>query len=143
MVYLGADHRGFELKEQLKHFLIKSGHKVEDLGANEYDKEDDYSDIAHAVADAVGGDENSRGILLCGSGVGVDIVANRHPGVRCALSWKKEIAEQSRKHEDINMLAIPADHVKAQDAEQIADVFMKTAFTGEERHTRRIGKIND
>lgn len=143
MVYLAADHRGFELKEHLKSYLIQAGHGVEDLGAQEKFDGDDYPDFAHAVTEKVAEDEKHRGILLCGSGVGVDIVANRHPGIRCALSWKKEIAEQSRKHEDINVIAIPADHVSDEEAQQIANTFLCTPFIGEERHVRRIGKINN
>src|SRR3989344_1851366 len=141
-IYLGADHRGFELKEKLKEWLKDHGYAVEDLGAHKLEPEDDYPDyaiaVAHKVAEAP--DEN-RGILLCGSGVGMDIAANRVNGIRAALSFNAAVAKQSREHEDANVLVLAADWLAPDDAGEILKTFLETPFSGEERHVRRIGKM--
>lgn len=141
MIYIGADHRGFELKEVLRERLIRDGEEVFDVGATTYDKDDDYVDFASQVAEAVMGDDKNRGIVLCGSGVGVDIVANKYDGVRCALVGDVARAKQSREHEDANMIAIAADVVDAGKAYEVVRAFLDTDFSGEARHERRIDKI--
>lgn len=141
MIYLGADHRGFELKEVLKKRLIEEGLEVTDLGNDHPDPNDDYVDFATKVAHAVSEFPENRGILLCGSGVGVDIVANKIDGVRCALASDQRTAIQSREHEDANVLALPADKLESELAYEIIKAFLNTEFSGEGRHERRLEKI--
>lgn len=138
-IYLGADHRGFELKERLKKRLIEVGEEVEDLGAFELCAGDDYADFGIAVAKRVVG--GGRGVLLCGSGHGMDMVANRFGGVRSALCFNEEVARQAREHEDVNVLTIPADWVGEEEAWKMVEAFLKTEFSGEERHKRRLAKL--
>lgn len=142
MLYLGADHRGFKLKEELKQYLVQQGNEVEDLGAFEYDKDDDYSDFSSAVATKVAENpEAHRGILICGSGHGVDMVANKFRGVRSALCWNRQVAAQSREHEDANMLVLPSDHLDEVVAKDIILVWLGKQFDGTERNVRRLEKI--
>ena len=141
-LYLAADHRGFILKEQLKEYLTSQGREVVDLGASSLDPNDDYVDFVSEGARKVA--ENpaeNRGIFLCGSGHGVDIVANKFKGVRAVLCWNAEVAKQSREHEDANVLILPADWVAFNQAKQVVDVWLTTEFSGEERHLRRLKKI--
>lgn len=141
MVYLGADHRGFGLKNRLKILLEDEGFEVTDLGNDHLDPNDDYVDFAHKVAEAVVTDPTNKGIVLCGSGVGVDIVANKVDGVRCALVQDIQLAIQSRQHEDANILALPADILEEEQAFDIVTAFLKTEFSGEKRHERRLEKL--
>ena len=114
------------------------------MGAPGLDMQDDYPIYAAKVARKVLEDpENNRGIMICGSGVGVSIVANRHPKIRSALCWKPEIAEQSRQHENINMIGLPADHLTGSSAVDTVDAFLNTEFIGEERHQRRLKELGD
>ena len=142
MVYLAADHRGFLLKEELKKFLVDSGFEVQDAGAHSFDKNDDYPDFAIAAAKGVAADlRKNRGIILCGSGHGAGIVADKFKGLRAALCFNKEVAIQSREHEDANILVFAADWISIEDAKEIVMVWLKTPFSGEERHIRRLKKI--
>ncbi len=102
VVYIGADHRGFELKEELKLRLTVEGYQVEDVGNKEFDPEDDYVDFAKALGDIVADSSDAKGILICGSGVGVDMAANKVRGVRSCLVFDEKRAIQSRLHEDAN-----------------------------------------
>ena len=141
-IYIGADHRGFELKEELKKFLIEKGYEVEDVGAFKYDKDDDYPDFARQVAERVAGDpEHSRGVLLCGSGTGMDAAANKVRGVRATIAFSKEITRAARNDDDINVISLPADFLKSEEAEEIAEIFLKTPFEAVERRVRRLQKI--
>ena len=141
-IYIGADHRGFELKEELKKFLIEKEYEVEDLGAFEYDQNDDYPDFARQVAERVAGDpEHSRGVLLCGSGTGMDAAANKVRGVRATIAFSKEITRAARNDDDVNVISLPADFLKSQEAEEIAEIFLKTPFEAAERRVRRLQKI--
>jgi ribose 5-phosphate isomerase B len=142
-VYLGADHRGFELKEKMKPILSGEGHEVEDLGNKSLDSEDDYVDFAARVAEEVEKNPEARGILFCGSGAGVDIVANKFDGVRSILASFPEEARVARQDDDVNVLALPADFISETQAQEIVKVFLETNFKGEERHKRRLGKITD
>ena len=137
---IASDHAGFELKGKLIPQLEKMGYAVQDLGTHSEDSSD-YPDYAHPLAEEVSRGQAKRGILLCGSGVGVDIVANRHPHVRAALSWMPEIAELSRKHNDSNVLVIPARFVSDYEAAEIVDKWINTKFEGG-RHARRVDKID-
>jgi ribose 5-phosphate isomerase B len=144
MIYLGADHRGFKLKEKLKIFLKEEGYQFEDLGAEAINPSDDYPDIAAPVAQKVSEDpQNTQGIVICGSGVGVDIVANKFKGVRSSLVWlaDKELVQRSRSHDGANVLALPADYITDEQAKTIVKIWLQTAFSGAERHQRRINKI--
>lgn len=140
-IFIGADHRGFELKEKLKKYLKQKSYEVVDVGNAAYDPHDDYPDFANAVAEMVGADTDARGILICGSGAGVAIAANKHASVRAATIANAKQAFMARSDEDINILAFAADFTDAQTAEEIADIFVTTPFSGDERHVRRLSKI--
>ncbi len=143
VIYIGADHRGFELKNQLRDFLKAKGYQVVDMGAESYDKNDDYPDFASAVARKVSLDyENARGILLCASGVGVDVVANKFRNVRSALVLSPDQAFDSRNDDDSNVLSLPAEYLKPEEAQKILTVWLETPFAGEERFRRRLDKIS-
>lgn len=142
-VYLGADHRGFELKEEVKVWLAEWGVEGEDKGAFELIPGDDYGDYAKRVVEVMmieGG--VSRGILICGSGHGMDISANRFAGIRAILGFNVEVVRQGREDEDANVLVLPSDWVSFEEAKERVKVFLETPFSGEERHMRRIGKLS-
>lgn len=143
MIYIGADHRGFELKEKLKKRLAEDSLEFTDLGDEKLDINDDYVDFAEKVATATVSDEVNKGILLCGSGAGVDIVANKVDGARCALAFDVIRARQAREHEDANIIALPADILSEDQAYEITKTFLNTPFSNEERHIRRIAKIEE
>ena len=139
-LYIGSDHAGFEMKEALKVWINKEfpTEVIEDKGCETLDS-CDYADYAHAVAENVTGD--SRGILLCGSANGVSIAANKHAGVRAALSWTEEIAVLARQHNDANILSIPARFVTFEVAQAMVRAFLNTPFEGG-RHAKRVEKID-
>jgi ribose 5-phosphate isomerase B len=136
---LGSDHAGFELKEYIKKYLIDNGFEIIDFGTHS-DKSVDYPDFAHPVASAVNNKEYERGILICGSGNGVSIVANKYPNVRAALCWKGELAELARQHNDANILSLPARYISTDEAIKAVDLFLNTPFEGG-RHQTRVDKI--
>lgn len=143
-IYIGSDHRGFKLKESIKTFLASQNYEVVDLGNDRYDENDDYPDFAAAVAKKVAeNSEENRGILLCGSGVGVDIVANKFKGVRSALIFNPKQARLSRNDDNANVLSLAADFLSEDDAQRIINVWLKTPFSGEEKYSRRLQKIRD
>jgi ribose 5-phosphate isomerase B len=142
MIYLGADHRGFELKNKIKKFLEELGYECEDLGAFEYDKDDDYPDFAKAVARKVIESSKNRGILICGSGVGIAIAANKIKGIRAGAILKPEQARATVNDEDLNILSLSADYLSEDQAKEIVKTFLETKFSGEPRHKRRINKID-
>ncbi len=143
MLYLGADHRGYKLKEVIKKDLQKKRIIFLDLGNLKYDPEDDYPDFAFGVSKKVS--ENSKenkGILICGSGIGVCIAANRFKNVRAGLCFDKKMAELARSHADINVLCLSGDRIKEKIAFGIVDKFLNTIFSGEKRHKRRLKKLD-
>lgn len=141
-IYIGADHRGFALKEKLKAVLSNEAYTVVDLGAAAYDQNDDYPDFARAVVEAVGKNPGEdRGILICGSGFGVDIAANKFPGIRSVLPSSPDHAYIARHDDDANVLAIAADFTDESVAQKIAKTFLVTPFAKEERYKRRLEKI--
>jgi len=143
IIYIGADHRGFKLKETLKNFLHGEGYEVADLGAASFEQGDDYPDFAAAVGKKVSAEpERDRGILVCGSGVGMDVVANKFPGVRSAVAISADQIYAARHDDDVNVLCLAADFISDEDAQKIVEVFMATPFSGEERHKRRLEKIS-
>ncbi len=143
MIYIGADHRGFNLKEELKQKFTEEGVEITDLGDDRLEAEDDYVDFAKKVAEEVTKDPENKGILLCGSGAGVDIVANKIDGIRSALVQDVERAKQAREHEDANVLSLPADILDLETAWQISKTFLETPFSGDARHVRRLEKLEE
>jgi len=137
---LGSDHAGFKLKEYLKQYLTDKGFEITDFGTNST-KGVDYPDFAHPVAKAVNDMKFETGILICGSGNGVNIVANKYPNVRAALCWKTELAELARLHNNANILSLPARFITFDEAIKIVDLFLSTTFEGN-RHQLRIDKIS-
>lgn len=144
LLYIGADHKGFVLKEQVKKYLARLGYQPQDMGNSQNDPDDDYVDFAAAVAKnvsaATGGE--GRGIVICGSGAGVDIVANKHERVRSVLGFSTNQVFDARRDDDVNVLALPADWLKPEAAEEIVKVFLTTPFSGGERYLRRLEKIS-
>jgi ribose 5-phosphate isomerase B len=139
-IAIGCDHAGFDYKEDLISFLEGKGLTYKDFGT--YSKDSvDYPDFAHAVALAVESDEFAFGILLCGSANGVAITANKHQHIRAAICWGEELAELARKHNDANIICIPARFVREGDAEKMVDLFINTTFEGG-RHQNRVAKIS-
>ena len=136
---IAADHAGFELKEALKQSLERRGVAYRDLGTSSSDSVD-YPDFAHRLADAIGRGEAERGLLVCGSGQGMAMAANRHHGVRAALATDEESARLSREHNDANVLSLGARVTPPDRAERILEVFLATPFAGG-RHERRVSKI--
>ncbi len=144
IIYIGADHRGFNLKEILKNYLKDSGYTVSDLGDEKYDENDDYPDFAVKVAKKVSADPTgSRGVLICGSGVGVDVVANRFPYIRSGLAISTDQILAARNDDDINVLSLAADFIDEETAKKILSVWLQTSFSGEERFKRRLDKIKE
>ena len=144
IIYIGADHRGFNLKGQLEAALKNDGYAVIDVGDEKFVADDDYTDYARAVAENVGKDpEARRGIIICGSGFGVDIAANKIKGIRAALAMSPDHIYQGRHDDDVNVLAISADFVAGDDALKMVKVFLTTPFAKEERYVRRLRKISD
>ncbi|MDO8557481.1 MAG: RpiB/LacA/LacB family sugar-phosphate isomerase [Candidatus Jorgensenbacteria bacterium] len=143
VIYLGADHRGFQLKEHVKQVLLDRGYPVVDLGNAVYDESDDYPDFAQKVAQKVSVDfERGRGILFCGSGVGVDIVANKFPHVRSALAGTPNQAFDSRADDNSNILSLGANYIEPEDAIKIISTWLETPFSEDERHKNRLRKID-
>lgn len=138
-IAIGADHAGFSLKELLKKWLEEKGHPTRDYGT--YSNESaDYPDFAHPVAKAVEQKEFDLGLLVCGSGNGVAMTANKHQGIRAAICWTEDLAALAREHNDANVLCLPARFVSSEDAVRILDRFLHSSFEGG-RHARRVGKI--
>lgn len=142
-VVLGADHRGFKLKEIIKKFLIARGCAVDDVGASEYNHDDDYVDFAEAAIKKVLHSPERKAILICGSGHGINIVADKFKGIRAALAFNRQVAVQSREHENSNVLILPSDWVDESSAKDIVADWLETKFMGEERHVRRLEKIEE
>jgi ribose 5-phosphate isomerase B len=140
-IYIGADHRGFELKENLKQWMLQSNLEFEDMGASSLNPLDDFADYAKAVAEKVAADKESRGIVICGSGVGVDVTANKIKGILCGLGFSPEQVLSATQHDHINVLALPAAHINQQQAETIVSTFLKTPYAQDEKYLRRVKKI--
>ncbi len=138
-IIIGSDHAGFQMKQALRDWLIAREYVVEDFGVQS-DSPADYPDIAHPVAERISEDNAYIGILLCGSGNGVAITANKHPDIRAAICWTDELASLARLHNDANILCIPARFVTLEDAMSMAERFLNTAFEGG-RHQRRVNKM--
>jgi ribose 5-phosphate isomerase B len=138
-VLIASDHAGFELKAALEQELQALGYAVEDLGPDS-DASTDYADYAHPLAERVSSGEAERGVLLCGTGLGMSYTANRYPHVRAAVAWTPEVAALAREHNDANVLVLPARFVGTEEGKAILRAWLDTPFTGG-RHARRIAKI--
>ncbi|MBP3351599.1 MAG: ribose 5-phosphate isomerase B [Lachnospiraceae bacterium] len=140
MIAIGSDHGGFDLKEKVKAHLLEKGYEVKDVGC--YEKVSvDYPTFGHAVAKAVAAGECEKGIVICTTGIGISITANKTAGIRCALCSEPLSAKMTRLHNDANVLAMGAALVGDMMAMEIVDTFLGTAFSGDERHQRRIDLI--
>lgn len=138
-ILIASDHAGFEMKVKLEAELKFLGYDVEDLGPSS-DASSDYADYAHPLAARVSSGENERGVLLCGTGLGMSYAANRHPHVRAAVAWTPEVAALAREHNDANVLVLPSRYLGEQESRDILRAWLDTPFAGG-RHTRRIAKI--
>ena len=139
-ILLANDHAGTSLKNEIKKVLEKKGYNVTNLGCDT-EESVDYPDFAHPLAEKVSSNDNLKGIIICGSGIGVSMSANKHKGVRSALCWNKETAKLSRSHNNANVLSLPARFLAKKEALEIVEIFLNTDFEGG-RHKKRVDKIN-
>lgn len=140
---IASDHGGFDLKEFLKESLNLPSAKVDDFGAYSYNDGDDFPDFVVPVMVALSNEPNSLAVVICRNGVGVSVLANKYPGVRCALGINVKHVISAREHDDVNVLALPGDYVTKEDALTMVQVFLGTEFPGRERHARRLKKITN
>jgi len=140
-IIISNDHAGVELKNRVKDYLESKGYNLKDLGNNDGESVD-YPDIIHPLAKEISEKNDSKGIIMCGTGNGVSMVANKYEGVRAGLCWSKEIAELIRKHNNANILSLPARFISIKDALEIVKVFLETDFEEGGRHERRVNKID-
>lgn len=143
MIYLGADHGGFEKKGVVKAYLKERGYSVTDMGPQVKDENDDYPIVGEKVARKVAEDPNNRGVLLCRSGAGVCIVANKIKGIRAAQAWNAEVARAVRNDDDANILCLAADQLDLEEIKKIVQIFLDTSLGTEERYRRRLQEIQD
>lgn len=141
-IYIGSDHAGYDLKQKIKKHLEQKGQKTVDLGVFASESPADYPDIAHEVAEKVMENGGAEGILVCGTGVGMCMAANKIKGIRAAVCESEQTVEMSRRHNDANVLCLGGRVVEPAIALKIVDVFMSTPFDTAERHARRVGKID-
>lgn len=140
-ISIGSDHAGFEMKRELIEFVQKLGHTVHDVGTFEPGKPDDYPDYAALVAEEVRGAKADRGILVCGSGVGVSVAANKFKGIRAGLCHDHYSAHQGVEHDDMNVLVLGSRIIGSMMAQDVAQAFLGATFSNEERHVRRLNKV--
>jgi len=138
-ILIASDHAGFELKEKLERALRELGYDVDDLGTNSSESTD-YADYAHPLAREVSEGRAERGVLLCGTGLGMSYTANRYPHVRAAVAWNPEVAKLARQHNDSNVLVLPARFLSEEQGVDILKAWLETPFEGG-RHARRVDKI--
>ncbi len=143
-IYIGADHGGFSLKEDIKTYLLSKGHAVVDMGAHALDLGDDYPEFAYAVAEEVAKNtQEDRGILICRSGAGMDIVANKVKGIRATAVYSIASAVHAREDDNVTVIALAGDVLKIREACEIVDAFLSSRFKNEERYSRRLQEIAD
>lgn len=140
-VLIAADHAGFELKNELKGFVEALGHDVIDLGASHYDALDDYPDFARILATSLVEGEGERGVLICGSGIGAGIAANKVRGIRAGICAEPYSAHQGVEHDDMNVVVVGSRVTGIEVAKEIVKSFLGATFSGEERHIRRLNKV--
>ena len=152
MIYLGADHRGYALKEKLKLWLEQLGYQYEDCGALEYNKDDDYPDFAELVREKIAQSQRGltsylevkpQGILICGSGIGMAVAANKIKGIRAGTAINPKQIAEAVNDEDLNVLTLSADFISEDQAKAIIKIFLKTTFAGAKRFQRRLEKIKE
>ncbi len=141
MIYLGADHAGYYLKEELKPHLKELGYEFADLGAKEFNPKDDYPDFARLVGEKVSGTEN-LGILVCGTGLGMCLAVNKLPEIRGALVWNDFTAKQAKEHLNANVLCLAGKVLDGETAKRIVSIWLKQEFSDEPRHQRRLDKVS-
>lgn len=144
-VFIAGDHAGFELKNRIKEHLVHGGYDVEDVGPHQLDPDDDYPKYAFELTTKILGEESDdpRGILVCGSGQGVCMAANRVGGIRAALVWSQEMARETRRDNDSNVLCLASRFTDGDTAISIVDNWLQEDFSGEARHQRRINQIEE
>lgn len=142
-IFIGADHRGFELKEFLKEKLQENNFEIEDCGNFVYDPEDDYPDFAFKVGEKVIENIGSLGILICGSGAGVCFAVNKIKGIRASIIYNEEMAKRAKADDDLNVLCLASDFIFKEEALKITKVFLETEFKNETKYLRRIKKVSD
>lgn len=140
-ISIGADHAGYDMKQELIQLVEKLGHSVHDVGTFEPGKPDDYPDYATLVADDIRSGNAERGILVCGSGVGVSVAANKYKGIRAGLCHDHYSAHQGVEHDDMNVLVLGARIIGPMMAADATEAFLGATFSGEERHVRRLEKV--
>ncbi|PIS14903.1 ribose-5-phosphate isomerase [Candidatus Shapirobacteria bacterium CG09_land_8_20_14_0_10_39_12] len=140
MIYLGADHRGYDLKEKVKRWLRNKGWEYTDLGNEKLDAEDDYPDFAVKVAKKI--KKGDFGILFCGSGVGMDVTANRFKNVRCGLGFTPQQIRIAKRDDNINCLSLPTDYTTEEEARPMIEMMLETNFSETEKYVRRLAKID-
>lgn len=142
-IYLASDHAGFELKEEIKEYLLSQNYDVEDCGAFSFEKDDDYPDFMAKAAEEVSQNPNSRAIVFGKSGAGEEITANKFKNIRAFLGFSEENVRLAREHNDANVLALGSQFVTAEKAQKLVKIFLETPFSNEERHKRRIEEIRE
>lgn len=140
-LYIGSDHAGFKLKEEIKKYLEFLGYKFEDLGAKTFNEKDDYPEFAQVVAEKVVADSHAKGILICGNGVGVCMAANKIKGVRAGVGYNIGVAKTMRADDDTNILCLAGRVLSTEFARAIVRLWLETPFSGEERHVRRLKHV--
>jgi ribose 5-phosphate isomerase B len=141
-IFIGADHRGFNLKTVLREHLNHTGHTVEDVGAKTLNEEDDYPRYAYAMAAKIlGADDNDCGILICGSGQGMSMAANRVNGVRAALAWSEDSARSARADDNANVLVLPASFITEEEAIAAVDAYLASEFKDDPKYQRRLDEL--
>lgn len=144
MIYLGADHGGFELKEKVKKWLEEWNYRYRDMGNEKNEENDDYPQFAFRVAEHVAeDDEKNKGILICRSAVGMVIAANKVNGVRAAAVYDEKMAVKSREHNNSNVIALSGDNLSEDEAKKILKIWLETPFSSEDRHQRRVEQIKE
>jgi len=142
-IFLGADHRGYELKEKIAKWLFEMEYPYQDLGASHLDPGDDFTKYAEDVASLVAKTNGARGVLLCGSGVGVDVLANKFDGIRSSIGKNVFQVEAGRNDDDMNILVIAADFTEEKEAKAMLIAFLETKFSGKARYERRLQEIKE
>ena len=144
MIYLGADHGGYHLKEKVKEWLVVWGYEYQDMGNEKLEENDDYPAFAFRVAEHVAeDDEENRGILICRSAVGMVIAANKIHGARAAAVYEEKMAVKSREHNNSNIIALSGDNLTEDEAKKILKIWLTTPFSAEDRHKRRVEQIKE
>jgi len=140
-IVIGADHAGYEMKQLVVEHLKQQGHEVTDIGTHEPGRPDDYPDFAHLVANNILAGDSERGVLICGSGVGVSVAANKFRGIRASVCHDHYSAKQGVEHDDMNVLVLGSRVIGPNLAIDLVDGYLESKFSGEERHVRRLNKI--